>query len=165
LADSHPNNIALQLGLAESLIAAGQGKAGLDALAQDHTLYPDNRAVINAYARALINAGRAPKAVVVLKPLMDSDASVFDPDLYQLLATAANKTGNKTLALRAMAYAYDLVGDFHSAIVQLRLVLRDPKLTPVQRTLVERHKKALEAERKKAKKMGLAPQDSWFQTR
>lgn len=165
LADSHPNNIALQLGLAESLIAAGQGKAGLDALAQDHTLYPDNRAVISAYARALVNAGQAPKAVIVLKPLMDPDASVFDPDLYQLLATAANKTGDKTLALRAMAYAYDLVGDFHSAIVQLRLVLRDPKLNPVQRTLVERHKKALEAERKKAKKMGLTPQDSGFQTR
>lgn len=165
LVRSHPNNIALQLGLAKSLIAAGQAKAGLQALAQNHMLYPDSRAVTGAYARALVNADQASKAVIVLKPLMNDSSSVFDPDLYQLLATAANKTGNKTLALRAMAYAYNLVGDFHSAIIQLRLALRDPKLTAVQRTLVERHKKAIEAEFKKAKKMGLTPQDSGFQTR
>ncbi|MGH8127363.1 MAG: beta-barrel assembly-enhancing protease [Gammaproteobacteria bacterium] len=163
LANSHPNNIALQLGLAESLLAAKQNKAGLDSLAQDHVLYPENLAVTGAYARALINANQASKAVIVLKPLMDPDASVFDPDLYQLLAIAANKTGDKTLALRAMTYGYNLVGDFHSAIIQLRLILRDPKLTPVERTLVERHKKALEAERKKAKRMGLTDQGPGFE--
>jgi predicted Zn-dependent protease len=156
LAKSHPANIALQLALAESLIVTGQDQAGLHALAQNHMLYPGSRAVAGAYARALLNAGEASKAVQILKPLMDANTSVFDPDLYRLLATAANTTGDKTLALRAMANAYALMGNYDGAIIQLRLVLRDPKLTPVQRAQIERHKKALEDERKKAKHLGLA---------
>ena len=156
MAKSYPDNIALQLALAESLIVAGQDKAGLHALAQDHMLYPGSRAVSGAYARALLNANEAPKAVQILKPLMDANTPVFNPDLYRLLATAANTTGDKTLALRAMANAYALMGNYDGAIIQLRLVLRDPKLTPVQRAQIERHKKAIEDEHKKAKHLGLA---------
>ncbi len=87
---------------------------------------------------------------------MDTDTPVFNPNLYRLLATAANASGDKTLALRAMANAYALMGNYDSAIIQLRLVLRNPKLTPVQRAQIERHKKALDDERKKAKHLGLA---------
>ncbi len=87
---------------------------------------------------------------------MDTDTPVFNPNLYRLLATAANATGDKTLALRAMANAYALMGNYDSAIIQLRLVLRDPRLTAVQKIQIERHKKALEDERKRAKRLGLA---------
>lgn len=158
LASAHPNNIALQLALAESLIAAGQNRAGLDALAQDHTLYPDSRAVLNDYARALLNAGQATKTIGILKPLMDNEESVFDPGLFQLLASAAHATGNQTLALRAVASADNLKGEYRSAIIQLRLALRDHGLTPVERAKIERQRKAIEEELKKARKMGLAPQ-------
>jgi predicted Zn-dependent protease len=155
LAKSHPDNIALQLALAESLIAADRNQAGLQALAQDYMLYPGNRAVVSAYARALLNANEASKALQILKPLMDIDTPVFNPNLYRLLATAANATDDKTLALRAMANAYALMGDYDGAIIQLRLVLRDPRLTAVQKIQIERHKKALEDERKRAKRLGL----------
>lgn len=160
LADAHPDNIALQLAVAESLLVAGNTGAGLDALAQDHTLYPDNRAVISDYAHALINAGQANKALAILRPLMDADEDVFDPDLYQQLASAANATGDKTLALRAIARADNLRGEYHSAIIQLRLVLRDHKLTPVQQAQVLREKKTIEDELKQARKMGLTPERS-----
>ncbi len=155
LARSYPDNIALQLALAESLIAADRNQTGLRTLAQDYMLYPGNRAVVSAYARALLNANKTLKALQILKPLMDTDTPVFNPNLYRLLATAANATGDKTLALRAMANAYTLMGNYDSAIIQLRLVLRNPKLTPVQRAQIERHKKALEDERKRAKRLGL----------
>lgn len=155
LAASRPDNIALQLGLAETLLAANKTQAGLEALAQDYTLYPGNQAVTAAYARALYNTGDAHKAVAVLRQIVDDPDDVFDPDQYQLLGDAASKIGDRILALRAAAFGFALMADYRSAIIQLRLALREPALTPVERAQIERHKKSLQDELKKAKKMGL----------
>ncbi|HEX5314192.1 MAG TPA: M48 family metalloprotease, partial [Gammaproteobacteria bacterium] len=100
LAAAHPDNIALQLALAQAMIAAGDTKAGLAALAQDNRLYGPSMAVAMTYAQALYDAGDAREAVGVLQPLAQLDGTdpIYDPDFYQLLGSAANKIGNHSLA-------------------------------------------------------------------
>ena len=155
LAKAHPNNIAIQLALAESLLAAGEKTAGMNALEQDYNLFPGNRPVLMTYARALYNAGDARKTVRILRPYMDPSNHVINPDLYKLLANAANKTGRRILSLRAMANVYELQADYQSSIIQLRIALRDKNLTPVQKQQIEKQKDAVTEEHKRAKKMGL----------
>lgn len=161
LAHKHQDNIALQLALAESMIAAGKKAEGLKMLAQDRILFPGNRPVLSTYANALYDAGQIHKALNVLRPLMSDPGNVMNPDLFELLANLANKAGERILSLRAMAYAFELQGDYSSAIVQLRLALRENDVTPVQRNQIERQKKALIKERKQAKKMGMSGNQSF----
>lgn len=153
LADAHPDNIALQLALAKSLLAAHDIKAGLDALSQDNVLYPGNRPVLSTYARAQYDNGHAVRTIQLLEPLLQEPDKVWNPDLYRLLANAANKAGRHVLSLRAIASAYELEGNYRGAIVQLRLALRDKSLSPVEREQIERQKKAVTAEQKEAKKL------------
>lgn len=160
LARAHQDNIAIQLALAESMLAAGEKTEGLESLASDYTLYPGNRPVTMTYARALYNAGDAKKTVQILRPYMDPSAHVINPDLYQLLANAAHKTGDRVLSLRAMANTFELQADYKSAIIQLRLALREKNLTPVQRQQIEQQKDAVSEELKRAKKMNLVNGDS-----
>ncbi len=160
LAKAHPNNIAIQLALAQSLLAAGEKTAGMNALAQDYDLFPGNRPVIMMYARALYNAGNAKKTVQILRPYMDPSNHVLNPDLYKLLGNAANKTGNRVLSLRAMANVFELEAEYESAIIQLRLALREKNLTPVQRQQIEQQKDIITKEYKRAKKMGLTDNNS-----
>ncbi len=160
LAKAHQSNIAIQLALAESLLAAGETTEGMKALAQDYNLFPDNRPVTMTYARALYNAGDASKTVQILRPYMDPSNHVINPDLYNLLANAANKAGNRVLSLSAMANVFELQADYESAIIQLRLALREKSLTPVQRQQIEQQKDLITKEYKRAKKMGLTDDNS-----
>lgn len=155
LAAAHPDNVALQLALAESLLAAGQSTAGMHALAQDDTLYPDSVAVTNDYAQALVDAGQPQRAVQVLSPLLDDNTEILNPNLYQLLANAADKSGDSGLALLAMADYFNLRGEYKSALIQLRFALEKKDLSPVRRAQIERRKKTIEEEMKQAKKLGM----------
>ena len=126
----------------------------MDALAQDYNLFPGNRPVIMTYARALYDAGDAKKTVQILRPYMDPSAHVINPGLYQLLANASNKIGNRVLSLRAMANVYELQADYESSIIQLRLALREKNLTPVQQQQIQQQMDAVTKEHKQAKKWG-----------
>jgi beta-barrel assembly-enhancing protease len=157
LTAAHSDNIALQLALAESLLTAGETEAGLGALAQDNTLYPSNVAVSMAYARALLDTGNAKQAVAVLSPvtpLLDGNNPIYNPDLYQLLASAANQSGDQALSYLGMANYFAGRGQFHAAIVQLRLGLKLPNLSPLQRQQMETRRTQLESQQKQAKKLG-----------
>lgn len=157
LAEAHSDNIALQLGLAEALLAAGHTEDGLAALAQDNTLYPSNIAVAMAYARALLDAGNAKQAIAVLTPvapLIDAASPIYNPDLYQLLASAANQAGDQGLTYLAQANYLVGQGEFKAAIVQVRLGLEVPDLPPMQREQMETLRKQVEAQRKQAKQLG-----------
>lgn len=158
LAKARPDNVALQLGLAETLLAAGETHAGLRALDQDNTLYGSNLAVAMDYGRALVNAGKPAQAVAVLQPFAQLDAKtpILNPDLYRLLATAANKSGDAPLSYLAMADYFAGRGQFHAAIVQLRLGLQSSGLSAVRREQMQTRRKELEAEYKQAKKLGVA---------
>ncbi len=155
IAAAHPDNVALQLALAKSLLAAGKKQAAVNALAQDNTLYPSNLAVMSTYGRALINAGKPMEAVHVLSPLLDDEPRNLDPDPYELLASAAQKSGDHALANLAMADYFGLRGEYRGAQIQLQRALATPHLSPVRRAQIERRKKALEAEYKQAKKLGM----------
>lgn len=155
LAAAHSDNVALQLAEAESLLTAGDTQAGLKALAQDNMLYPSNRAVIMDYARALLNANHAKQTVALLAPGIQDEENIFNPDYYQLLASAANQTGDPGLAYLAMAYHFEGRAQYKSAIIQLRLGLDLPRLSPVRREQMQTLEKKLKKEYKEAKKIGI----------
>ncbi|MGH8225107.1 MAG: beta-barrel assembly-enhancing protease [Gammaproteobacteria bacterium] len=155
IAQAHSDNVALQLADAESLLAAGDTKAGLAALADDNTLYPSNPAVIMAYARALLNANRPKETLALLAPGLQDAANLLNPDYYRLLASAAAKTGDDALAYLAMAYHFEGRGQYKAAIIQLRLGLDVANLSPARREQMEKMKKKLKADYKMAKNIGI----------
>ncbi|MGH8426721.1 MAG: M48 family metallopeptidase [Gammaproteobacteria bacterium] len=158
LAAAHSDNIALQLALAEAMIAAGQTKAGLEALAQDNALYAPSLPTAMTYARALFNANKFGQTVAVLLPLaqLDGNDPIYDPDLYQLLGSAADKSGNQGLSYLSMANYFAGRGQYRFAIIQLRLGLETPNLSPGRREQMQSLRKQLEADQKQAKKLGVA---------
>ncbi|MGH8162275.1 MAG: M48 family metalloprotease [Gammaproteobacteria bacterium] len=168
LANSRPDIVALQLAEAESLLAAGKTRAGLAALAQDNTLYASSPAVTLAYARALSNNNQSRKVVALLAPGMSDESYQFNPDFYRLLGAAANETGDDALAYLAMAHYYQGRGQYHPAVIQLRLGLKLANLSPQRRQQMEDMKKQLKADHKQAKKLGLVQRDqaqpSWQYT-
>ncbi|MGH8273202.1 MAG: beta-barrel assembly-enhancing protease [Gammaproteobacteria bacterium] len=159
LAKAHPDNMALQLAKAESLLAAGDTQSGLAALAADNTLYGSDPAAMLAYARALTNADQPRKVVALLEPGMRDGSYRYNPAFYQILGTAADKTGDKSLAYLAMAHYYSGRGQYRPAVTQLRLGLRMNNLPPSRRKQMEDMKKRLKAEHKQAKNMGLISRD------
>ncbi len=155
IAAAHSDNVALQLAEAESLLAAGDTQAGLDALSADNTLYPANPAVVLTYARALFNANRFRETVALLAPGIQDEENLLNPDYYRLLALAASKINDDALAYLAMAYHFEGRGQYKAAIIQLRLGLGITPLSPVRREQMEKLKKKLQADYKMAKNIGI----------
>lgn len=155
LAKKYPNNIALNLAKAQSLMTAGQTKQALDDLAGYNTLFNSSKAVTLAYATALFHNGQAGKVVGLLAPGLRNHAYRYNPEFSHLLARAADKTKQPGLAHLAMAHYYLDQGRYQPAITQLRLGLRETQLTPMQRQNLEDLKKSIKDDYERAKDMGL----------
>lgn len=155
LAESHPNNVALQLASAQTLLAAGQITRGLATLADYKTLFPSSGAVTMAYAEALLHAGKAREVVDLLTPGLYERRFQYNPEFAQRLAEAANKTGQSALAYYAMAHYFVGRGHYRSAMIQLRfgLQLNDPP--PGLRNRMKKMKKEVKKHFERAKRMGI----------
>ena len=107
-----------------------------------------------SYAQALLNHNQPQKAVQVLDPLVHRNPNGSDPGLYRLLATATNRTGNKTLSYIAMADYFAARGQYKLGIIQLDFAKRQPALNPVLKERIRLRRQALEKAKKEAKKLG-----------
>jgi predicted Zn-dependent protease len=163
LAKAHSDIIALQLAKAKALLAIGDTKAGLAALAADNMLYSGNVAVTLAYARALSDANHPNKVVALLAPNLRDKSYQFYPPFFRLLGSAANKTDKKGLAYLAMARYFHARAQYHFAIIQLRLGLRLTTLSPERRQHMQKLKKQWKKDHKQAKNLGLIQRgsESW----
>jgi predicted Zn-dependent protease len=104
-------------GAAAKAVADLRGAAGL---------YPGNWPLQQAYAEALLDAGKPAEALTTLERLASRRPDIAP--VYELMADAAGKAGDKAAAMRWRAEYLFRTGDLEPAIRQLELALRQPGL-------------------------------------
>jgi beta-barrel assembly-enhancing protease len=132
LVATHPEIMQFHTALAQSLIASGQSKAGLDVLERARVLSPRNVPVTIRYAEALLQANRPKLAHEVLLDLFNNVPPT--PEQIRLTAIAANAAGDVADAYSYMAEYHIMSGDLPLAANQLELALSVPGITSVQRS-------------------------------
>ncbi len=134
---SHPNNLILQLALADARLQAGQRAAALALYGQLNAQSPRNRAVALAYAEALTRKGdKAPagQAADLLRPMLDN---AEEPEIYRAYARASDKAGDSVRAGEAYADASYYSGRPFDAMEQLKRLLNRPGLDYYSRVRIQ----------------------------
>jgi predicted Zn-dependent protease len=108
--------------LAEVQAASGDKAGALQMYAAAIERFPRRRALIYAYADALLEARRAQDALQVVNQALDTLPG--DHRLYRLQARAYAALGQRLQQHRAQAEAYLLMGSLPAAIEQLQIGLR-----------------------------------------
>jgi predicted Zn-dependent protease len=107
---------------AEIELAANNTSAGLKAYAEASRKFPTSLALTQHYASALLKNNQPAQARQLLDKAVR--ARPEEPALYQLLASAAGKSGNRMEAHRAYGEYYFLTGQPRAAIEQFELATR-----------------------------------------
>lgn len=121
---AHPDNLILELALADAQLQAGERAPALARYARLNTRSPHNRAVALAYAKALTaggDTGQAADAARLLRPFLDN---ADEPEIYQSYARASDKAGDSVRAGEAYADASYLSGRPFDAMEQLKRLLK-----------------------------------------
>jgi beta-barrel assembly-enhancing protease len=108
--------------LAEVQTAAGDPSQALQMYAAANQRFPRRRALVYAYADALLAAKRPQQALDTITPAIEALPS--DYQLYRLQARAYAALGKRLQQHRAQAEAYYLMGSVPAAIEQLQIGLR-----------------------------------------
>jgi predicted Zn-dependent protease len=138
LIDKQPQSLPLQLALADAQLHAGQRAKALAVYATLAKRLPDNHAVADAYADALLASGSvddARKAAALLRPLLDEE--VDEPTLYRTYGRACERAGQEVRAGEAFADATYLSGRATDALDQLRRLLKRKDLDYYQRARIQ----------------------------
>ena len=121
-----PERIAYLLANAQLESMAKNHKAALSAFKKAIKNYPGNEPLTIGYVEALLRAEKPHEAKTVLHKQMRNNTN--NPRLFELLAEAETRLGNKTGTHVAMAEFYYNVGLTHQALSQLELALQSKKL-------------------------------------
>jgi len=141
LRSRHPDTLAYRLALANFQNQAGNTTASLDTYQSALNLYPDNRAVIESYAEALLQTGRPQKArrLLLRLPLDHSETA----RQLRLLARAATAMGDDADSHYYMSEYYLIRGQSHMALQQLEIGLHSGHLSSFQRQRLESRRKEI----------------------
>jgi len=134
---AHPDNLILDLAMADAQLQDGQRANALARYARLNTRSPRNRAVALAYAKALTAGGdtaQATLAASLLRPLLD-DAD--EPDIYRSYARASDKAGDSVRAGEAYSDASYLSGRPFDAMEQLKRLLKRDDLDYYARARIQ----------------------------
>jgi beta-barrel assembly-enhancing protease len=137
LLQAHPDNLILQLALADAQLQAGQRAQALAGYAHLNARSPHNRAVALAYAKALTagaDTGQASDAARLLRPFLDN---ADEPDIYLSYARASDKAGDSVRAGEAYADASYLSGRPFDAMEQLKRLLKRDDLDYYARARIQ----------------------------
>jgi predicted Zn-dependent protease len=138
-----PDRIVYRLDIARFRAALGQYDKALQLYKDSLSLYPDNLTILLPYTRTLLVAGRAPEAYKILSDI--SNKQYDNPQIYKLLAQAAEATGRKVESHGAMSRYYNLNGDTKQAIQQLQLASRESGVTDYEAARIQARLEELEA--------------------
>jgi beta-barrel assembly-enhancing protease len=134
---SHPDNLILNLAMADARLQAGQRAAALTIYAHLNAQSPRNRAVALAYATALTQGGdksQAGLAASLLQPLLDN---AVEPEIYSAYARASDKAGDSVRADEAFADASYYAGRPFDAMEQLKRLLKRADLDYYARVRIQ----------------------------
>ncbi len=137
LLKAHPDNLIVQLAMADARLQAGQTAAALAIYAALNAQSPRNRAIALAYAKALTIAGgksQARQAADLLRPLL---SSTVEPEIYSAYARASEAAGNTERAGEAFADASYYAGRPFDAMEQLKRLLKRPDLDYYARARIQ----------------------------
>jgi len=123
---AHPSLAEFIVLSAQIELKLGNSAKALDHLRQAVSLSPGNWALRSAYAEALMSAGQPRKAMEELKAVARQRSG--NAMLYELLAQAATKAGDKASTFRYRAEKLYAMGDLEPAIKQLEFALRQRDL-------------------------------------
>jgi predicted Zn-dependent protease len=127
----HQGNTLLYAALGQAQMAAKEPKEGLATFETALELFPRNVPLSIRYSEALMSAGRAREAHLVLLDLFNNTEPT--PPQIRLTAMAASAAGDTGDSYYYMAL-YDLAnGDLTLSAHQLQLALAAPNLTIVQK--------------------------------
>lgn len=137
LLTSYPSSLPLRLAMANALLHAGQHGKALKLYAQINEDAPRNRAVIMAYAAALIrdkSEANARQAASLLRPVIDNED---EPEMFRIYARASEIAGDKVDAAEAWANASYLSGRPFDAMEQLQRTLKRKDINYYQRARIQ----------------------------
>jgi predicted Zn-dependent protease len=117
-----PERIAYQILLAQIQLASGQTDKALATYERNLGLYPYNLPLTDRYVGALLQAGRADKALATINDYFRQRPP--DADLYSLQAQAASMLGRTAETHLALAEHHYQLGETRTAIEQLRIAQR-----------------------------------------
>jgi beta-barrel assembly-enhancing protease len=127
----HEGNTLLHSALGQAQIQAQETKQGLATFQTALELFPRNVPLSIRYAEALMSAGRARDAHVLLLDLFNNIEPT--PPQIRLTATAASAAGDAGDAYYYMSEYHIANGDLTLSVQQLQLALTAPNLTVVQK--------------------------------
>ncbi len=137
LLKAHPDNLIVQLAMADARLQAGQTAAALAIYQTLNAQSPRNRAIALAYAKALTIAGGKPqasRAADLLRPLL---SSTVEPEIYSAYARASDAAGDSERAGEAFADASYYAGRPFDAMEQLKRLLKRPDLDYYARARIQ----------------------------
>lgn len=136
LVRQQPERLHFRLELARAQLAGKSPKDALPTLEQTLARFPRSLPVAATYAEALLRFNRpadARRAILAVDGALDGSL----PDMYRLLAVAAQDLGWKAEALFRMAEYHYLQGDYAAAMDQLEAALRLPDINPNDKARAE----------------------------
>jgi beta-barrel assembly-enhancing protease len=131
LVQQNESQILLYSALGQAEVQGGQANDGISTFLRAMALFPRNVPLTVRYAEALMTAGRAKEAHVVLLDLFNNVPPT--PEQIRLTALAASAAGDTGDAYFYMSEYHIASGDLPLAMQQLELALAAPNLNPVQR--------------------------------
>ncbi len=136
LRKSDPDRILYRTGLADLDLEHGQPDQALKLLDGTLALYPGDVTVSIHYAGALMRTGHAEQARKMLQHLLEKPRAQT-PEIYALLARAAEAAGQRWQARQATAEMYFLNGQTKAAVQQLEQALEARDLDYYTRSALE----------------------------
>lgn len=142
-----PDRIAYRLALATMYRKTGEPSKAIALYRDSLELYPGSLELMVPYASTLLANGQAKEAYLQLKDsytISDiSNEKYNDPQIYKLLAQAAEAMGRNAQMHGAMSQYYHLNGFTRQAIQQLQLAKREPGLTDYETARISARLKEL----------------------
>jgi predicted Zn-dependent protease len=131
MVEHHEGNTLLHDALGQAQMQAKQTSRGLATFEHALALFPRNEPLSIRYAEALMSAGRAQDAYVLLLDLFNNIEPT--PPQIRLTAMAANAAGDTGDANFYMSEYHISNGDLMLSVQQLQFALNSPHLTVVQK--------------------------------
>jgi predicted Zn-dependent protease len=141
-----PDRIAYRIALADIHYQARQYQDALEIYQSTQALYPGEPAVILPYATTLLAMSKAEKAYALLMDF--KDANMQEPQVFKLLAQAADSTDHRAQMHMAMSQFYYLNGFTGKAIEQMQLAEKTADLSDYQAAKIQAHLTRLKELRK-----------------
>lgn len=141
-----PERIPFLDALARIELAENHVEKAVKVYADAREIYPDDAIIVRGYSNALLQAGRPRKVIKLLNDY--SQDGPLDARMYRDLAQAYQARGDTVEAEAALAEHYYRNGRLDAAIHQLKLAMKEPKMSFYQSSRIQARLQQFEAEKK-----------------